>query len=56
MSISIQEPREEQIRRRAHEIWLERVAQNQPGDAESDWHRAELELGVPPSDIDPAAS
>lgn len=37
-----QEPTEEQIRRRAYELFLARGAQ--PGSAEADWRQAEQEL------------
>jgi len=45
MAESIKESREEQIRRRAYEIYVQRIADGQPGTAESDWHLAEIELG-----------
>ncbi len=35
-------PTEEQIRRRAHEIYIAR--RGAPGSPEADWHQAELEL------------
>lgn len=37
-----QEPTEEQIRRRAYELYVARGAQ--PGSAEADWRQAEQEL------------
>jgi hypothetical protein len=49
MSVTVNEPqksREDLIRERAHQIWLERMARGQPGTAESDWHIAELELSA----------
>lgn len=36
-------PSHEEISRKAHEVYLERLAKGLPGDSESDWHRA-LEL------------
>ena len=31
---------EEDIERKAHEIYLERIAKGEPGNHESDWHKA----------------
>lgn len=47
MSISINEPHqshEDKVRKRAYEIWANRVADGRPGTAESDWLAAEQEL------------
>ena len=32
------------IRKRAQEIYLKRIEEGTPGDADSDWHQAEKEL------------
>ncbi len=37
---------EEDIRRRAYEIYLERTSENAPGDDKQDWLEAERELNV----------
>jgi hypothetical protein len=37
-------PSADAIRKRAYELYLERVAMGQPGDDRSDWIRAEREL------------
>jgi hypothetical protein len=37
-------PTDDQIRRRAYEIYLRRVAGGKPGDPKSDWVQAEREL------------
>jgi hypothetical protein len=36
--------RDDEIRWRAHQIWLDRTAKGLPGTPESDWRVAELEL------------
>ena len=35
------EPTEEQIRKKAEEIYFERIARGEYGTAEEDWHKAE---------------
>ena len=37
-------PTVDQIKHRAHEIYLERVSKNLPGDEQSDWTEAERQL------------
>ncbi len=38
--------REDDIRKRAYEIYLQRTSKGEPGDDKQDWHEAERELGV----------
>jgi hypothetical protein len=33
-------PTVEEISQKAHEIYLERISRGEPGDSESDWHKA----------------
>lgn len=37
---SKKEPTYEEISMKAHEVFLERTAKGEPGDSDSDWHRA----------------
>lgn len=37
-------PTTEEIAKRAHEIYLDRVRNNESGTQETDWYRAEMEL------------
>jgi hypothetical protein len=39
--VSIPEPTEEQIRKKAEEIYYDRIARGEYGTAEDDWHKAE---------------
>ncbi len=38
-------PTQEQLARRAYEIYLDRCQRGQPGTPQTDWARAEIELG-----------